>query len=103
MNKKVSDGLLHKTPADLKKSIMASDVVYSAWENISVLARNEWICWIESAKKTRDTKRENCSSNPKPKSREEASVLLARMPSSINKDTPSEDGVLWWGGCSTWF
>lgn len=51
MSKKISDGLVHKTPSDFKKVIASSEVVYEAWEDISVLARNEWICWITSAKK----------------------------------------------------
>jgi uncharacterized protein YdeI (YjbR/CyaY-like superfamily) len=30
--------------------ILANRVLHAAWEDISVLARNEWICWIISAK-----------------------------------------------------
>ncbi len=46
----VSSGPVHKTPTDLK-SIFASDfAALAAWEDITPLARNEWICWIESAR-----------------------------------------------------
>ncbi len=43
--------MLHKVPVDLKKSLMSSRASQLAWEDITPLARNEWICWIESAKK----------------------------------------------------
>lgn len=51
MSKKVSEGLVHKVPSDFKKVIVSSEAVHQTWEDISVLARNEWICWIISAKK----------------------------------------------------
>ena len=50
--KEVSNDLLHKIPADLGKVINANRLVKEAWEDITPLARNEWICWIESAKKS---------------------------------------------------
>lgn len=44
-------GLVHELPKDFQK-ILSSDVkALVAWEDIRELARNEWICWIESAKK----------------------------------------------------
>lgn len=52
MNKKsVSNGLVHKTHLDLRNVITSSKTMHEAWEGISPIARNEWICWIESAKK----------------------------------------------------
>jgi uncharacterized protein YdeI (YjbR/CyaY-like superfamily) len=42
---------MHKTPKDLQKTLSSSKAIMAAWENITPLARNEWICWIESAKK----------------------------------------------------
>ena len=47
----ISSGVVHKTPADLKDAILSSQQVLFAWEDITPLARNEWICWIEDAKK----------------------------------------------------
>ncbi|HEY4512321.1 MAG TPA: YdeI/OmpD-associated family protein [Candidatus Paceibacterota bacterium] len=44
-------GTVHKMPRDLLKVLTTSKVVKEAWEDITPLARNEWICWIESAKK----------------------------------------------------
>ena len=49
--KDVSSGALHKVPADLREAL-ASDMKASAtWEDITPLARNEWICWVISVKK----------------------------------------------------
>lgn len=49
--KKIADGIVHKAPADLGKVIGANRKALSAWSDITPIARNEWICWIESAKK----------------------------------------------------
>lgn len=50
MNTTISQGTIHTLPNDLKKSILADQKALLAWENITPLARNEWICWVESAK-----------------------------------------------------
>src|SRR5262245_8113390 len=49
--KKISGGVVHKMPADLKRALASNPQALTAWEDITPLARNEWICWIESAKK----------------------------------------------------
>ena len=51
--KKVSSGMVHELPADLKKALTCDPKALTAWEDITPLARNEWICWIESAKKAK--------------------------------------------------
>ncbi|MFZ2693723.1 MAG: YdeI/OmpD-associated family protein [Minisyncoccia bacterium] len=51
IKKEISSGVAHRVPTDLKSIILASTRITSIWENITPLARNEWICWIESAKK----------------------------------------------------
>jgi uncharacterized protein YdeI (YjbR/CyaY-like superfamily) len=48
--KKVSEGTVHKLPADLKKALVAHPDALALWEDITPLARNEWICWVEGAK-----------------------------------------------------
>lgn len=48
---KTSSGAVHKIPADFKKSLVLNSSALSTWEDITPLARNEWICWITSAKK----------------------------------------------------
>lgn len=48
---KLSGGVVHTMPADLKDAIVATPKVMALWEDITPLARNEWICWVISAKK----------------------------------------------------
>jgi uncharacterized protein YdeI (YjbR/CyaY-like superfamily) len=50
MAKKLSDGTAHKLPDDLRKALIANPKSMAAWEDISPLARNEWICWTVSVK-----------------------------------------------------
>lgn len=47
---KVSSGTVHTLSADLKQAIVAVPKVYTLWEDITPLARNEWICWVTSGK-----------------------------------------------------
>ncbi len=49
--KEISAGLIHEVPIDLRKTLTANPKTLATWETITPLARNEWICWIESAKK----------------------------------------------------
>lgn len=49
-NKKISNGVVHKIPADFKTALIEDFKVLKIWEDITPLARNEWICWIISAK-----------------------------------------------------
>ena len=53
---KISEGTVHELPADLKKALLADEKALALWEDITPLARNEWICWTISVKqqKTRD-------------------------------------------------
>ena len=49
--KEISGGVVHKVSTDLQKILLSNRGVLAFWEDITPLARNEWICWIESAKK----------------------------------------------------
>ena len=49
--KEISGGVVHDLPADLKKALTSDVKALETWEDITPLARNEWICWIESAKR----------------------------------------------------
>jgi len=46
----ILDGVVHKLPADLRKALIANKDGLKAWNDITPLARNEWICWVEGAK-----------------------------------------------------
>ena len=43
----ISGGVVHDLPADLKKALTSNAKALETWEDITPLARNEWICWIE--------------------------------------------------------
>ena len=47
----VPGGVVHALPADLEDALMHDIKALMTWKDITPLARNEWICWIESAKK----------------------------------------------------
>ncbi len=49
--KGISDGVVHNVPADLRKALAADKMARTKWEDITPLARNEWICWTTSVKK----------------------------------------------------
>ena len=49
--KEISGGVVHDLPADLTKALISDANALETWEDITPLARNEWICWIELAKK----------------------------------------------------
>jgi hypothetical protein len=46
----ISGGTVHKLPSDLRKALLADPKVLVLWEDITPLARNEFICWVENAK-----------------------------------------------------
>jgi uncharacterized protein YdeI (YjbR/CyaY-like superfamily) len=47
---KVPGGVVHELPADLSKALIANPTALDAWRDITPLARNEFICWVEDAK-----------------------------------------------------
>ncbi|MCB0863487.1 MAG: YdeI/OmpD-associated family protein [Solirubrobacterales bacterium] len=44
-------GVVHRLPADLRGELTGSEAALAAWKDITPLARNEFICWVEDAKK----------------------------------------------------
>src|SRR5690606_24933683 len=53
----ISGGTVHKMPADLRKVLTADAKARELWEDITPLARNEYICWVENAKQIETRKR----------------------------------------------
>jgi uncharacterized protein YdeI (YjbR/CyaY-like superfamily) len=51
LKKAIANGTAHKVPEDLRKMLSSNSVVRLAWNDVTPLARNEWICWVISAKK----------------------------------------------------
>src|SRR6185369_2200038 len=56
--KDISSGVVHEVPADLRSALTSDPEALAAWENLTPLARNEWICWTISVKKP-ETRREH--------------------------------------------
>ena len=52
----IAGGTVHKMPADLNQALVAAPAALAIWQNLTPLARNEWICWTITVKqqKTRD-------------------------------------------------
>lgn len=60
VQRNISGGVAHELPADLRKALMADRKALLAWEDITPLARNEWICWTVSVKMS-ETRKEHVS------------------------------------------
>ena len=56
INKKIPGGVAHKLPSDLRKVLTSDPRALAAWEDITPLARNEWICWTISVKNSKTRK-----------------------------------------------
>jgi len=46
MSKRISGGVAHQLPADLRKALGGDPKAVMAWEDLTPLSRNEWICWL---------------------------------------------------------
>jgi uncharacterized protein YdeI (YjbR/CyaY-like superfamily) len=57
LKQKTTNGAVHRLPLDIKKAIASDATAKVVWANITPLARNEWICWVTSAKKEETRKR----------------------------------------------
>lgn len=55
-NLEIAEGVVHKLPPDLRKALINDPKALKAWEDITPLARNEWICWTESVKRAETRK-----------------------------------------------
>ena len=49
-SQRLPGGVVHPLPADLREALRASSTALDAWNDITPLARNEFICWVEDAK-----------------------------------------------------
>lgn len=48
-SQQLSGGVVHELPADLERALLANDAALQAWNDITPLARNEFICWVDDA------------------------------------------------------
>lgn len=46
----LSKGLVHSLPDDMTTALTRNSEIINLWNNISTIARNEFICWVLDAK-----------------------------------------------------
>ena len=47
----LKQGTVHKIPSDLREVLVSDTDVAKVWEDLTPLARNEWICWVTAVKR----------------------------------------------------
>lgn len=47
----ITGGVVHELPSDLRSVLRADDSALERWEDLTPLARNEWICWTITNKR----------------------------------------------------
>ena len=57
IKKEIANGVVHVMPADLRNALTFDQAALAAWKDLTPLARNEWICWIENAKQVKTRSR----------------------------------------------
>ncbi len=50
-SQRLASGTVHELPPDLQEALVLDGAALEVWEDITPLARNEWICWVEDAKR----------------------------------------------------
>ncbi len=43
--------MVHTLPTDLRRALVSVPAAKATWEDITPLAKNEWICWVISVKR----------------------------------------------------
>jgi uncharacterized protein YdeI (YjbR/CyaY-like superfamily) len=47
----IATGVVHEVPEDLYQALVSDEAALEKWEDLTPLARNEWICWTITNKK----------------------------------------------------
>ena len=53
----VPAGVVHELPADMRKALIDNATALAVWSDITPLARNEFICWVEDARQPQTRQR----------------------------------------------
>ena len=72
-------GTVHALPKDVKQAVGGNATALAAWQDITPLARNEFICWIINAKHD--------------------ATRVRRITIAIDKLTRGERRPCCWAGC----
>lgn len=54
--KDIANGTVHNVPDDLRKALVSDQPALERWEDLTPLARNEWICWTITVKQPKTRK-----------------------------------------------
>ena len=54
---KLKEVSAHKVPVDLRKGLICDPDALAKWNDLTPLARNEWICWVIYVKKPETRKK----------------------------------------------
>jgi hypothetical protein len=57
IKKTISSGTVHRIPSDLRNALLSDKALLVAWEDLTPLTRNEWICWVTFVKKDETRKK----------------------------------------------
>ncbi|HYE23267.1 MAG TPA: YdeI/OmpD-associated family protein [Candidatus Paceibacterota bacterium] len=57
-NAPILGGTAHRLPTDMHDALISDKKARAAWETLTPLSRNEWICWTISVKKE-ETRKEH--------------------------------------------
>ena len=82
----ISGGVVHDLPEDLKDALKRDPDALATWEDITPLARNEWICWVEVRQENGNQAQAHRLGSRKSEGWKAPSLLLAGMPASLTFD-----------------
>lgn len=54
--KSIATGTVHSLPSDLQKALASDSSALAQWNDLTPLARNEWICWVTFVKQDKTRK-----------------------------------------------
>ena len=76
-------GVVHDLPGDLEAALKLDREALATWQDITPLARNEWICWVEFAEESGDQAQTRRLGPLEPRRRQAPALLLAGLPASL--------------------
>ena len=95
-SQQVPGGVVHELPPDLRQALVSNTKALEVWKDITPLARNEFICWVEDAKqkttrerRIRRTREEPRKASVGPAAGLDANTGSAPVPSGRPNERPS--------------
>lgn len=54
----ILESILHEVPTEIEELLLSNNNLLNKWNELTPIARNEWICWVTIVKKE-ETKKEH--------------------------------------------